>query len=92
MENWPTGVGFTSPFGEFLGDSTYIVAAHNSGISAVIIILLIYIVTLYRNMNSKRKSMLLPTLALLMTGFALPTLFKVEGAILLSYVICKIRK
>lgn len=92
MENWLTGVGFTSPFGEFLGDSAYITAAHNSGISAVIIILLIYIITVCRNVSFKRKSMLLPLLALLMTGFALPTLFKVEGAILLSYAIYKGKK
>jgi hypothetical protein len=92
MENWLTGVGFTSPFGEFLGDSTYVVAAHNSGISAVIIISLIYITSVYKSIIFKSQSMFLPLSALLMVGFALPTLFKVEGAMIISYVIYKDKK
>jgi len=87
MENWLTGVGFTSPYGEFIGDSTYVLAAHNSGVTSIFIILILYISSTRKGFYYGGASMLLPLAALFMTGVALPTLFKIEGALIIGYVI-----
>jgi hypothetical protein len=89
MENWLTGVGFTAPRGEFVGDSTYVLAFHAVGVWGPLIILCLYSLITYRLVVRGRQTMVLPLVALGMTGLALPTLFDRFGAIIISYALIK---
>lgn len=85
--NWFTGLGFTAPYNEFLGDSTYVLALHTIGVWGVVIILAVYFALAYRSFQRGELTMLLPLVALGMTGFAIPTFFDCLGVIVISYAI-----
>jgi hypothetical protein len=85
--NWFTGVGFTAPRGEFLGDSTYVLALHATGIFGAVLLALLYSSLGIRILRQKLIMLLIPLFALGATGFALPTLFTLIGAQVIAYVV-----
>jgi hypothetical protein len=90
--NWFTGVGFTAPRGEFLGDSTYVLVLHAAGIFGALLVAALYANLGIRILRKKLLMLLLPLFALGATGFALPTLYTLIGAHVISYVIVGPRK
>jgi hypothetical protein len=74
-----------------LGDSTYVIVAHNIGISSIMIVIGLYSYLIYRGVSVRGVSMFLPVIALALTGLALPTLFNIKGVIVVGYVLSKIK-
>lgn len=90
--NWLTGVGFTAPRGEFLGDSTYVLILHAAGIFGAVLVAALYASLGARVLRKNLLMLLVPLFALAATGFALPTLYTLIGAHVISYVVVDSRK
>jgi len=69
------GVGIQTKFGEFLGDSSYVVLLHNSGIVGFSIAILFILYLFYSVLKSKSVDRLLVLIALLGSSLALPIMF-----------------
>lgn len=89
MDNLFTGVGFTAPRGEFLGDSSYVLALHRAGILGVLSVISTYLILFYRLIRKKEMAILIPLAALAITGLATARLFALEGALVITYAIVK---
>lgn len=89
MSNLFTGVGFTAPKGEFLGDSSYVLALHRAGILGVLSVVFTYLIIFYRLIRAKEMTILIPLAALAITGLATARLFALEGALVFTYSIVK---
>jgi hypothetical protein len=90
--NWLTGVGFTAPRGEFLGDSTYVLVLHAAGIFGAILVAALYASLGVRILRKNLAMLLVPLFALGATGFALPTLYTLIGVHVIAYIIVDARK
>jgi len=69
------GVGYTSPLGEFIGDSEYLVAMHHGGIVSLLLKLSLIVFLLFVSLKRQDKFFLGIIVACLITGFALPALY-----------------
>jgi hypothetical protein len=69
------GVGMQTKFGEFLGDSSYVVLLHNSGIVGFSIAILFILYLFYSVLKSRSVDRLLVLIALLGSSLALPIIF-----------------
>jgi len=70
-----TGVGFNSIKGEFLGDSTYVLALHNGGIISLITIIIYFIKEITNSIKIKEKYSILYFIIIIITGFGISNLF-----------------
>jgi hypothetical protein len=77
-ENLLTGVGFGSVKGEFMGDSLYVKIFHNGGIIALLILVVFLIYTTWFLLKKGELTRFIIFVAILLGGFAQPTLFSSE--------------
>jgi len=79
------GLGATRAQGEFLGDSTLIRVAHDTGVVGVLLHFSIYIYVLYNIISRREYLKTLVMLSLFISGFALFTFYTKYGAVAVSY-------
>ncbi|MCL0041610.1 hypothetical protein M1N12_00850 [Peptococcaceae bacterium] len=80
------GVGKTQPLGEFLGDSSYMVILHNTGILGAILFITTITLLAFKAFSNKNLPALMVLFALLLGGFAIPTFISLTGAMVIAYV------
>lgn len=71
------GVGFESIKGEFIGDSTYVLALHNGGMFSLISIVIFYGVSIIETLRKGNIFKLIFISFWIISGIGMPTLFNV---------------
>ncbi len=83
-ENFLIGVGATAPLNEFIGDSTYVLILHNTGLlGAFSFVILIFVLLLK---SFRRLEALLMFISLILSGFAISAFFCMLGVLIISYI------
>lgn len=85
-ENFLIGVGDTQPYGEFIGDSFYVVILHNSGLIGAFILFLLLLTLLYKAFRTRDLGRILLVFSLFLSGLSYPSVMTLLGAVILSYV------
>ncbi len=87
MENMLTGVGFTTPRGEFLGDSAYVMVFHTAGVWGILITVSLFCLLAYRSISRRETTMLIPLAAIGITGLSTARLFALPGVLVITYIL-----
>lgn len=83
--NFLIGVGMTRPFGEFIGDSTYIMLVHNTGLLGSMLFVFIIGILICKSFIKRNLTALMMVFALLICGLAVPCFFNLVGIVVISY-------
>ena len=81
------GVGMTSVEGEFLGDSTYTLLLHSTGLIGAIVAALGLALVVQQLRRRRRSADFVVLGALLLAGVGLPIVFSFVGALALAYLL-----
>lgn len=87
LDNPLLGVGMTRARGEFIGDSTYTLLLHSSGIAGGVTALVALVFLLIAIRRRRRPMDMLMVGALLLAGLALPIVLRLPGALALAYLL-----
>jgi len=85
-ENFLIGVGQTQPYGEFIGDSFYVVILHNSGLIGAFVWFLLLSTLLYKAFRTRDLGRILLVFSLFLSGLSYPSIMTLLGAVILSHV------
>jgi len=84
--NFLIGVGMTKPFGEFIGDSAYVMLVHNTGLLGSILFVLIIGILIHKSLVKRNLAALMIIVALMLSGVSTPCFFSLVGIIIISYI------